>query len=257
MKSLFRAFEKYNVRYLLISGQACVLYGASQFTEDIDFWIQPKQQNFRAFLRAMAQMKATVYKLTPPITQAYIRKGHGFHFKVDRDWYIDVMGKPPRVGDFQRAFRKARKISTEWGMLTVVAQEDLVLLKRTNRPGDYETISNLVRQRLSEEPTSRVLRWALSNTFDIADLVDFSLQAAEKIEKWPSRAAVQALLPLHKGKTHIPEKKIRRASDYLLKEMAELQEKGRRYWKPIIADLKNLQRSNRLVPEGTPVYSLL
>jgi hypothetical protein len=257
MKSLFRAFEKYGVRYLLISGQACVLYGASQFTEDIDFWIQPKQQNFHAFLRAMAELKASVYKLTPPITQAYIRKGHGFHFRAESDWYIDVMGKPPRVGDFRRALRKARKISTEWGMLTVVAQEDLVLLKRTNRPGDYETISNLVRQRLSEEPGSRVLGWALSNTFDVADLVDYVLQAAGKLEKWPSRPAIRALLPLREGQTHIQEKKIRSAADHLLKEMAELQEKGRRYWKPIIADLKRLQRRNRLIPEGTPVSALL
>jgi hypothetical protein len=41
MRSLFRAFEASDVRYLLISGQACVLYGLSNFTEDIDLWIQP------------------------------------------------------------------------------------------------------------------------------------------------------------------------------------------------------------------------
>jgi hypothetical protein len=129
--------------------------------------------------------------------------------------------------------------------------------KRTNRPSDYETISNLVRQRLSEEPGSRVLRWALSNTFDVADLVDYALQAAGKLEKWPSRPAVQTLVPLREGRHTFKKKKIRSAADHLLKEMAELQEKGRRYWKPIIADLKSLERRNRLIPEGTPVSSLL
>jgi hypothetical protein len=77
----------------------------------------------------MAELKANVYKLTPPITQAYIRKGHVFHFRAEGDWFIDFMGKPPRVGDFRRALRKSKRISTEWGMLTVVAQEDLVFLE--------------------------------------------------------------------------------------------------------------------------------
>ncbi len=166
------------MRYLLISGQACVLYGASQFTEDIDFWIESSIQNFRAFLRAMAKVKATVYKLSPPITPFYIRKGHGFYFRIGDDWYIDVMGKPPRVGKFSSALERARRIKTEWGALMVVAPEDLVLLKRTNRPADYEAISNLVRHRLSEDNNPVTLRWALCNTFDIQDLVEYVRRAA-------------------------------------------------------------------------------
>ena len=39
MRSLFRALDSEGVRYLVISGQACILYGASQFTEDVDLWI--------------------------------------------------------------------------------------------------------------------------------------------------------------------------------------------------------------------------
>jgi hypothetical protein len=48
MRSLFRAFEREGVRYLVISGQACILYGASQFTEDLDVWIQPTPKNPRS-----------------------------------------------------------------------------------------------------------------------------------------------------------------------------------------------------------------
>jgi len=257
IKSLFRAFETHQVRYLLISGQACVLYGASQFTEDIDFWIQSSNKNVRAFLRAMAQVKAKVYKLTPPMTQVYVLKGHGFHFKVGRDWYVDVMGKPPRVGKFQSARKRARRIVTEWGDLIVAAPEDLVLLKRTNRPADYETISNLVRQRLSEDGNASILRWALSNTFDISDLIEYAIQGAGMLTRWPSRPAVRCLLPLRSGQIRIGEKKVRLAADHLVSEMSELQERGRRYWKPILADLKSLQRGNQLIPEGTPVASLI
>lgn len=92
MRSLFRALDREGVRYLVISGQACILYGASQFTEDIDLWVQPVPSNLAFFLRAMARVKARVYKLTPPITMKYVRKGHGFHFRIGRDLYLDVSG---------------------------------------------------------------------------------------------------------------------------------------------------------------------
>ena len=41
MRTLFRSFERFGVDYLLISGQASILYGAATFSEDIDqcrFW---------------------------------------------------------------------------------------------------------------------------------------------------------------------------------------------------------------------------
>lgn len=41
MRSLFRSFERSGVEYLLISGQASVLYGAALFSEDIDIWLRP------------------------------------------------------------------------------------------------------------------------------------------------------------------------------------------------------------------------
>jgi hypothetical protein len=39
--------------------------------------------------------------------------------------------------------------------------------------------------------------------------------------------------------------------------MAEAQERGRLYRRPVVAELKKLQASRRLIPEGTPVIALL
>ena len=116
MRSLFRALDGEGVRYLVISGQACILYGASQFTEDVDLWIQPASSNLASFLRAMARVKARVYKLTPPIRMKYVRNGHGFHFRIGRDLFLEVMGRPPRVGTFLEAFSRAREFKTDWGL---------------------------------------------------------------------------------------------------------------------------------------------
>jgi hypothetical protein len=257
MRSLFRALDRERVRYLVISGQACILYGASQFTEDIDLWIQPAPGNLESFLRAMARVEAHVYKLTPPLSMKYVRKGHGFHFRIGRDLFLDVMGRPPRVGSFQQAISRAREFKTDWGTLPVSAPEDLVLLKRTNRPGDYEAISNLVRLRFQEAKEDvDVVRWALLNTFEVADLADFAVEAVDRLRRWPSRPALRALLPVTAA-SRPPERRIRRAARLLALEMAEAQERGRLYWRPVVAELRKLQASRRLIPEGTPVTALL
>jgi hypothetical protein len=36
MRNLFRSFDRFGVEYLLISGQASILYGAATFSEDIE-----------------------------------------------------------------------------------------------------------------------------------------------------------------------------------------------------------------------------
>ncbi len=48
----------------------------------------------------------------------------------------------------------------------------------------------------------------------------------ESITRWPSRKAVEALVPIRSGRTPIPERKISAAADHLVREMSELQERG-------------------------------
>jgi len=136
MRGLFRSFERSGLEYLLISGQASVLYGAATFSEDIDLWVRPTTGNLRRLLRALAGCRARVYKLTPPLEVRFLRKGHAFHFVVPSrplPVYLDVMGRPPRVGSFEAARRRARRLRTRWGTLPVVSIEDLVRIKATRR----------------------------------------------------------------------------------------------------------------------------
>src|SRR5438132_9381810 len=133
MRELFQNFDREHVEYLLIGGQATIIYGAADFTQDVDIWVRPDADNFRRLLRALAFSRARVHKLTPPLTLNWARRGHGFHFLVpDRKERVplDVMARPPRVGRFAAARNRARLENTDWGRLPIVAEEDLVLLKR-------------------------------------------------------------------------------------------------------------------------------
>src|SRR5438093_4456409 len=176
MRNFFHALDRRRVRYLLISGQATVLYGASTFSEDVDLWVEPQTQNWRRLLTALADCDARVYKLTPPLTTKLARRGHGFHFTLPDAAqprlinFVDVMGVVPRVGAFVDCRKRARTFTTPWGRLRVIGARDLARLKMTRRPADYPIISALARRVFESRPTRTNWTWAIGQTFDVEDL---------------------------------------------------------------------------------------
>jgi hypothetical protein len=237
MRRLFRSFERFGVDYLLISGQAAILYGAATFSEDVDIWIRPTLENAMRLLRALAACQGRVYKLTPPLTRKNLMAGHGFHFVIPArpaPVYLDVMGRPPRVGAYRYVRGRAHDIPTPWGRIPVMAIPDLIALKRTRRLSDYEVISNLVQVHLTAErnPTPELWQWAYRNSYRVED----RLEMARRIGVRRSPAG------LRRG---------------ILAEVGRLQAEDSVYWRGVIADLRRLHRARRLLAEGTPVADLV
>ncbi|HLG42065.1 MAG TPA: hypothetical protein VI643_01780 [Planctomycetota bacterium] len=233
MRNIFRSLERSGVEYLLISGQASILYGAATFSEDIDIWIRPTRANARNFVQALKACRARVRKLTPLLTPRNMLAGHGFHFEIPSKpipVYLDVMGRPPRVGPFPAARRRARVMKTEWGGLPVVSITDLISLKKTRRLLDYEVISNLVSIRVAEEPrpAPSLLKWAALSSFRAEDRAEF-------LRKLGSRASVEAC---------------RRR---IASEIVVLQARDAAYWSKRIRELRRMRRGNRLWQEGALV----
>lgn len=130
--SFFQSLDQNRVEYLLISGQAAVLYGAAAFSEDIDLWVEPAAQNLNGRRQSLAEVGARYYKLTPPLDESFALLGHGFHFTLGTELtFLDVMGNPPRVGGFARAAARSVRMETKWGTLPVISIPDLVELKLT------------------------------------------------------------------------------------------------------------------------------
>lgn len=236
MRNLFRAFERHHVDFLLISGQASILYGAATFSEDVDIWLRPGADNVRRFLAALADRRARVHKLTPPMSERNLRFGHGFHFVIPGrplPVYLDVMGQPPRVGSFASAKRRAVEIACEWGRLPVVSIEDLIALKRTRRSADYDVISNLVRRRLAAEevPSRAHLRWAARSTFRPEDRAYYLSRLETK-------------------------RSVERCAADISREVLRHQRADARYWRAHLAELRRMRRKGALLPEGAPVASL-
>ena len=150
---------------------------------------------------------------------------------------------------------------TDWGRVPVVAEEDLVLLKRTNRPQDYAIISRLAMLRIAglEKPPRPLVMWATANAFRVEDLVDLVARFGNQLHPsdGASPRATRRLLALwNKGIEPSPAD-IAFAERELLRAMALFIERGRAYWTPRLQDLRRLRKAGRLWPEGAPVADLI
>ncbi|NUN47423.1 MAG: hypothetical protein HUU15_01170 [Candidatus Brocadiae bacterium] len=260
MKSLFRNFSRSGVRFLLIGGQATVVYGAAQFTQDFDLWVEPSPANRDALIRALARSVARVHKLTPPLTVQNLRRGHGFHFLIPDQGIVvplDVMGRPPRVGAWPAAARRARVTNTPWGRIPVVSPVDLVNLKRTNRPGDYAVAARLARLVVREtpRPSPALLVWAAENTLDVEELASLIQQHRAAFEAAAKKLPPAARLLLRARSS--TDRSYLRAEAEIHRSLARALRTGREYWTPILAELRALRSDGRLLPEGLEVRSLL
>jgi len=262
MRPLFHAFRSHRVRYLIIGGQASILYGAAHFSQDLDVWIDPEDRNVGRFVDALESLGARFHKLTPPMTASFLRRGHGFHFLVplkEGALYLDAMGRPPRIGSFQASWKRAVRMRTPWGTLPVVSLADLVELKKTNRPADYDVITRLSMIRLGQEGTPRIdlLRWTLDHLFRVEDLLEVLLRYGGRVGSPPPGMAWirswQAALR-RGGRPTAPH--VDAAARRLGAKAQKLQARGRRHWIPLIEELRRLRSEGRLLPEGARVTRL-
>jgi len=260
--SFFQSLEDYGVEYLLISGQATVLYGAATFSEDIDLWVNLTSENRDRLLGALRACSACHYKLTPPLTVEHLQRGHGFHYWLGRDtadeMFLDVMGTPPRVRGFQDTQQSARWMDTGWGRLPVVGLRDLVELKKTQRLEDYAIISRLAllwfaQPECRQQPEDFL--WAWENVFTLSELKSFIEQRPAALGHVPSHfpSTVREFAQQAAADVEMPDRLEEPASRWLQSRMARLQKADRGYWRSIIAELKRFRSQGLLVPEGQPV----
>ena len=257
--NFFQSLDRNGVGYLLISGQATVLYGAATFSEDIDLWINPTEENRARFIAALREGQACYYKLTPQFTVEHLLHGHGFHFILPGgeagEIYLDVMGNPPRAGSFAGSLATARRMETEWGMIHTIGIKPLVELKKTQRLEDYPIISKLALAWFDQPEgakTAADFLWALQNIFTLPELAIFFTEhpaaadvATEQFNRQVGEFGRQLL-----ADGEVSESIERRVGELFQSRISELQLTDRQYWRDIIRQLKEMRSADRLMREG-------
>ncbi len=158
--------RKHRVDHLLMGGQACVLYGAAEFSRDLDIAILPDPTNLDRLRGALDELEAEVIAV-PPFRPEYLAAGLAVHFRCSRDGVaglrIDVMTRMRGVAPFPDLWQRRTTFEFDQGAVDALSLPDLIAAKKTQRDKDWPMIRRLVDVHYTthrEEPTAvRVGFW--------------------------------------------------------------------------------------------------
>jgi len=130
-----------------MGGQACVLYGAAEFSRDLDLALLPDPANLEQLDGALRALDATPIGV-PPLSLAHLQAGLAVHFRCRREEVlglrIDIMTHMRGVAPFVDLWARRTTFTFSDDTIDVMALPDLVAAKKTQRDKDWPMIRRLV-----------------------------------------------------------------------------------------------------------------
>jgi hypothetical protein len=227
-----------------MGGQACVLYGAAEFSRDLDLALLPDPANLDRLETALAELDAEEIAV-PPLSLQHLTDGLAVHFRCREPQVaglrIDVMTHMRGVAPFPDLWSRRTTFASEDEQLDVMSLPDLVAAKKTQRDKDWPMIRRLTDVNyLSHrgEPTPERVRFWLRELRTPELLVE---AAGAHRDVAAELAGERPLLTLA-----TPE---RLASSALSRALREEEDAERRrdaeYWKPRREQIERLRRKAR------------
>ena len=167
IRKVLSSMRARRVRALLMGGQACVFYGAAEFSRDIDFAIVADVANLARLRQALADLDAELIAV-PPFAHKFLRRGHALRFRCRHPealrMRVDVMAKMRGVDPFSAPWRRRTVIELPDGTkCDLLSLPDLVQAKKTQRDKDWPMIRRLVEahyfQNQDRATPARVSFW--------------------------------------------------------------------------------------------------
>ena len=225
-----------------MGGQACVLYGAAEFSRDTDLAILATEENLDRLRNALEELQAECIAV-PPFEPVYLEMGLAVHFRChhpDADkMRIDVMTKMRGVEEFSQLWDRRTTIDLGGETIDVLSLPDLVQCKKTQRDKDWPMIVRLVEANYftyRDEPSDEQI------DFWLRELRTPTL-LAETAAAYPARCreliAERGLLALAESGDHDA---LQSALD---REEQQERERDRQYWQPLRAELQRLRKLKR------------
>ena len=224
-----------------MGGQACVFYGAAEFSRDTDFAILADSTNLARLRRALADLKAVPIAV-PSLEPRHLRRGHAVHFRcLHPDAFrmrVDLMSRMRGVAPFASLWRRRTGIKLPDGThCDLMSLTDLVKAKKTQRDKDWPMIRRLVEAHYFEHRHGSVCKqvnfWL--NELRTAELL------AEVAAAHPRAAA--RIAGRRKAVKAARGGDIKAAEDALLAEELAERRADREYWRPLVEELQRLRRS--------------
>lgn len=148
IRKVLSSMREHQVQCLLMGGQACVLYGAAEFSRDTDLAILASEDNAGRLTKAMQALEAEVIAV-PPFFLQHLHAGHAVHFRCRHPeaagMRVDVMSRMRGVADFPTLWERRTTLEMDDGtQCDLLSLPDLVQAKKTQRDKDWPMIRRLV-----------------------------------------------------------------------------------------------------------------
>ena len=243
-------FKKNRVRSLLIGGQACIIYGAAEFSRDSDFVILCTLENLKCLQQALDTLKAKLIYV-PPLEMNYLERGHACHFRCTakevKNLRIDVISKLRGCDTFAKLWERKKTVPLKNKVsIDVIGLRDLVQSKKTQRDKDWFMLKRLVDNDIilnKHNPSGGHLRWWFRECRD----VDLLIELAKKYPKIAKECLVDRPLL---ASAIIPD--IQKLNLQLHDEEMSERQKDIEYWAPLKRELEILRHKSRMPPYASP-----
>ena len=224
-----------------MGGQACVFYGAAEFSRDTDFAILADAANLARLRKALAQLQAEPIAV-PPFEMKFLQRGHAIHFRCQHPdalrMRVDVMSKMRGVDSFPKLWRRRTSIELPDGTkCDLLSLTDLVQAKKTQRDKDWPMIRRLVEAHYFEnqiKPKPAQIRF----WFQELRTPELLAELANRHPAIYRRCARQRALLVQAQAGRMDE-----LEQALLAEETAERQRDKQYWLPLRRELENLRHA--------------
>ena len=236
------SMRRNGVRTMVMGGQACVYYGAAEFSRDLDLLVLADPANLLCLRRALAELETKPIAV-PELELRHLERGLAVHFRSFAagitGFRIDVMSVLRDREPFEVLWNRRTVIESEGVEIDLLSLADLVRARKTQRDKDWPMLRRLVDRSWFQREGSP--------EFWLRELRTPELLVAA-VEAYPAEAALladvrDAVAAAMRGDYAAI------AADLVSEEGAE-READRVYWQPLKRELEWL-RLHRAREAGT------
>jgi len=148
--------NRYRVEFIVIGGQAEMLYGSARVTYDTDLCYRRTQENLRCLAEALRELKPALRgapaDLPFRIDAESLALGCNYTFSTTVG-DLDLLGWVEPMGDYEQLAPRAETLRHGELTLRVISLEDLIRVKQhIGRPKDRDSLVHLLAiQRIRRE----------------------------------------------------------------------------------------------------------
>ena len=223
-----------------MGGQACVFYGAAEFSRDCDIVVLAESGNFDRLMSAINELQAECIAV-PPLDWKFLDRGHAIHFRCKHpealDIRLDVMTRMRGCDEFAALWERRTTLQDADGtVFELLGIEDLIKAKKTQRDKDWPMIQRLVDAHYEEfqsDPNEDRIRFWLRESRTPEVLIRVGAEDPEILREEAKR---RPLL------TEVMAASRSAIAEELQQEQETEKELDRAYWNPLKRELEQLRR---------------